>query len=73
MVAPEEGFKVLGTQYTLAGRCSAEIRARAAAAWGKFYALWPILGKKGGNLTKKLRIFDASVTQTVYGVLSPGC
>ena len=64
MVSASEGFKVLGTQWTLHGRTSAELRARMAAAWGKFHSLWPLLGKRDGNLTRKLRVFDTSVTQT---------
>ena len=32
MVSAYEGFKVLGTQFTLLGRCSAEIRARISGA-----------------------------------------
>jgi hypothetical protein len=65
MVCASKGFKILGTQYTLVGRCSAEIRARIKMAWGKFHQLWPLLGKRDGNLNKRLRLFDASVTQTV--------
>ena len=65
MVSSSVGFKFLGTQYTLTGRCSAEIRARVAAAWGKLNALWPLLGKRDGNLDKRLRLFDASVSQTL--------
>ena len=59
-----DGFKVLGTQWTLRGRTSAEVRSRMGAAWAKFHALWPLLGKRDGNLHKKLKCFDASVTQT---------
>ena len=33
-------------------------------AWGKFHSLWPLLGKRDGNLNKRLRLFDSSVTQT---------
>ena len=33
MVQATEGFKVLGTQFTLQGRTSAEIRSRMGAAW----------------------------------------
>ena len=65
MVCASKGFKILGTQYTLVGRCSAEIRARIKMAWGKFHQLWLLLGKRDGNLNKRLRLFDASVTQTV--------
>ena len=64
MVGASEGFKVLGVQYTLEGRCSAEIKARMAAAWAKFYTLWPLLGKRDGNLLKRLQLFDSCVTQT---------
>ena len=34
------------------------------AAWGKFHSLCPISGKRDGNLHKRLRLFDTSVTQT---------
>ena len=64
IVSAEEGFKVLGTQFTLLGRCSVEVNKRMAAAWGKFHALWPVLGKRSGNLQKRLRVFDACVTQS---------
>ena len=64
MVTATEGFKVLGTQFTLLGKCSAELRHRISAAWGKFHSLWPLLGKRDGNLEKRLRLFDSSVTQT---------
>ena len=64
MVQASEGFKVLGTQFTLQGRTSAEFRSRIGAAWGKFHSLWPVLGKRDGNLTKRLRLFDTCVTQT---------
>ena len=46
MVSPEKGFKVLGTQFTLKGRCATEVRARMAAAWSKFHSLWLVLGKR---------------------------
>ena len=65
MVLACEGFKVLGTQFTLHGRTSAELRARIGAAWAKFHSLWLLFGKRDGNLMKKLRVFDATVTQTV--------
>ena len=64
MVEATKGFKILGTQFTLEGRCSAEVKHRMAAAWGKFHSLWPLLGKKGGNLNKRLRLFDSCDTQT---------
>lgn len=64
MVPPAVGFKVLGTQYSLHGRTSPELKARIAAAWAKFHSLWPVLGKRDGNIVKRLRLFDSSVTQT---------
>ena len=65
MVAATVGFKILGTIFTLSGRVSAEIRARMAAAWGKFHQLWPLLGKRDGNIHKRLRLFDTCVSQTL--------
>ena len=55
MVQATEGFKVLGTQFTLQGRTSAAIRSRMGVAWAKFYSLWPILGKRDGNLATRFR------------------
>ena len=63
MVSSTEGFKVLGTQFTPQGRCSAEVKSRMSAAWGKFHSLWPLLSKRDGNLSRRLRLFDTSVTQ----------
>ena len=65
MVSASVGFKSLGTQYTLTGRCSVEVKHRVAAAWGKFHSLWALLGKRDGNLHKRLRLFDCCVTQTL--------
>ena len=64
MVSAIAGFKVLGTQFTLEGKCSAELKCRMSAAWGKFHSLWPLRGKRDGNLGKRLRLFDACVSQT---------
>jgi len=64
MVSASDGFKSLGTQWTLHGRTSAELHARIGAVWRKFHTLWPLLGKRDGNLSQKLKVFDASVTQT---------
>jgi hypothetical protein len=36
-----------------------------AAAWGKFHQLWPLLGKRDGNIHKRLRLFDTCVSQTL--------
>ena len=65
IVSAEIGFTVLGTQFSVSGRTSAEVRARIKKAWGKFHQLWPVLGKKEGNIAKRLRLFDMTVTQTV--------
>ena len=65
MVSASEGFKVLGTQFTLLGRSSTDLKCRIAAAWAKFHTLWPLLGKRDGNLGKRLRLFDTCVGQTV--------
>eukprot|EP00973_Karenia_brevis_P004165 571263-Karenia_brevis.AAC.1 len=54
VVSASDGFKVLGTQFTLHGRSSKELQARIAAGWAKFHTLWPILGKRNGNLHKRL-------------------
>jgi hypothetical protein len=64
VVEATDGFKVLGTQFTLHGRTSVEIKARMTAAWAKFHTLWPLLGKRDGNMVKRLQLFDSSVTQT---------
>ena len=64
MVCASEGFKVLSIQFTLIGKCSAEMRCRAAAAWGKFHSLWPLLGKRDDSLNKRISLFDSSVPQT---------
>jgi hypothetical protein len=65
IVSAWEGFKVLGTQFTLLGRTSKELKCRISAAWAKFHTLWPILGKRDGNLHKRLRLFDSCVGQSV--------
>ena len=66
MVRADEGFKVLGSLFTLRGRCSAEIKARVSAAWGRFYSSWPLLGKRDGNLHQRLQLLDICVTQTAF-------
>ena len=64
MVDASVGFRALGTQFTLLGRCGAEIKSRMSVAWAKFYSLCPVLGKRDGNLHKRLRLFDTTVAQT---------
>ena len=63
MVSAAQGCEVLGTELTLLGRCSAEVKARMAAAWGKFHSLKHLLGKLDSDLHKRLRLFDTCVTQ----------
>ena len=63
IVAPDEGFKILGTQFALFGRTSVELEHRLAAAWGRFHAIWPLLSKRNSDLTKRLRIFHSDVRQ----------
>ena len=58
------GFRVLGAQYTLLGRCGAEIRAREAVAWVKFFSLKDLSCKRDGNLTRSLRLFDSTLTMS---------
>jgi hypothetical protein len=73
MVSAYIGFKVLGTMFTLMNRTSAEIRARINAAWGKFHQLWPLLGKRDGNLEKRLRLFDTTVSQSLLWCCESWC
>ena len=65
IVAPSEGFKILGTRFTLSGRTSAEVTARINAAWGKFHKIWPLIGRRDGQMKERLRLFDMCVTQTM--------
>ena len=51
--------------FTLKGRTSAELRSRIAAGWAKFYQTWPLLNPEHGGLNKRLRLFNATVSQTV--------
>ena len=60
-----EGFKILGTQFTLLGRTSVELKARIAAAWGSFHKIWPILSRRDSCLRKRLRIFHSDVRQSL--------
>ena len=73
MVSASEGFKVLGTQFTLNGRTSTEVQSCMAAAWAKCFSLWPILGKRDGNLEKRLRLFDAAPRRQRCGAMNHGC
>ena len=64
MVSSNKVFKVLGTMFTFSGRTSVEFQARMSAAWGKFHQMWPLLGKRDADVSKRLRLFDMSVSQT---------
>jgi hypothetical protein len=64
VVSPDAGFKVLGTIFTLDGNTSVELEHRLNAAWGKFHELWPLLRKRGTCLQRRLRLFQATVSQT---------
>jgi hypothetical protein len=64
MVAAAEGFKVLGTMFTLTGRTAVEFSSRMAAAWGKFHQMKSSLLKIDADIRKRLRLFDTSVGQT---------
>ena len=60
-----EGFKILCTQFTLLGRTSLELKARIAAAWGRFHKIWPILSRRDACLRKRLQIFHSDVRQSL--------
>ena len=65
IVAAEQGFRILGTQLTLNGRTAKEVSMRISAGWSKFYKLWPLLQPGRGDLSRRLKLFDACVSQTV--------
>jgi hypothetical protein len=65
VVPPWVGFKILGTQFTAIGGTSRELDLRIAAAWGKFHQLWPLLRRRGTDLTKRLRLFESNVGRSV--------
>ena len=61
IVSATEGFKILGTQFTLLGRTSAELQKRISSAWGCFHRIWPLLRRRNSSLRKRLLIFDSDV------------
>ena len=65
VVHADIGFKVLGTMFTLSGKTTVEVRARLAAAWAKLHHILPLVGKRDGNIDKRLRLFDMCVSQTL--------
>ena len=64
IVSKDEGFKILGTVFTLNGNVDVEIQRRQDAAWAKFHELTPLLLKHDANLLKRLQLFNATVSQT---------
>ena len=65
VVARSEGFKVLGTTFTLDASTDVEYQARINAAWAKFWALWPLLGKRDAPLKKRLELLQSTVAMTL--------
>ena len=59
------GFKVLGVMITMDGRTSTEFEARLRAGWAKFSSLSELLTKKDTSVTKRLKLFDATVSKTI--------
>ena len=65
IVSSEEGFKILGTNFTLNGSTKKEVQSRLDAGWAKFHALLPLLGKRDASILKRLKLCDATVSKTV--------
>ena len=63
IVSSNEGFKILGTQYTLLGRTEVELSHRIACAWGRFNQLLPLFLNRNASLNKRLKIFHSDVRQ----------
>jgi len=61
----QDGFIVLGVCITVDGRSSKEFERRCAAAWAKFYELWPLLRRRESSLKKRLLLFNASVSKSM--------
>ena len=59
------GFKVLGTMWTLQGGTAVEFEHRLRSAWKKFWQLWPMLGKRSANISKRFRLLDSAVGGTI--------
>ena len=64
IISRDEGFKILGTTYTLNGNTDLEFDKRMNAAYGKFHELWPLLGKRDANMNKRIKLFEATVTKS---------
>ena len=65
VVSRNEGFKVLGTTFTLDASTDVEFQARINAAWAKFWALWPLLGKRDADLKKRFKLLQSTVAMTL--------
>ena len=64
-VEASRGFKVLGTMWSLQGGTNVEFKNRLRMAWRKFWQLWPVLGKRSGNMSKRFRLLDSAVGGTL--------
>jgi hypothetical protein len=64
VVDREEGFKILGTTFTLDGSTKKEFESRLNAAWAKFHEMKPLLCKKDADMKKRFRLFEASVSKS---------
>ena len=60
VVAPCDGFKVLGVQWCLIGGTSLEFQRRIASAWRRFFALRQLLCNRNGDLHKRMRMLTTS-------------
>lgn len=61
IVAGDEGFQILGTQFTVLGRVSRELRRRIAAAWGKFHQIRATLQRRHIDLKRRFLLFESVV------------
>ena len=60
-----EHLELLGTVVSLEDVTGAEIENRVVAGWRKFWDLKRLLLNKSYSLRKRLKLFDATVTETV--------
>ena len=65
IVSRDEGFKILGTLFTLNGNLDVELERRQDAAWAKFHQLAPLLLRRDASLVKRLQLFQTTVSQTL--------
>ena len=65
IISAWDGFKILGTQFTLFGRTAVELDARIQMAWGRFHKIWPLLRQTSSSLRKSLLIFRSDVVQSL--------